>query len=100
DVRAARGEVLAQDPQAASYLEDDVVLRQLRRAVDDAEDVRVDEEVLAEIALGAHPEAPHPAERRLGREVVRRVAGRRRRHRAHPPTSSAALRSTICSSWS
>ena len=44
-------------------------LRQLRRAADDPEDVRVDQEVLAEVALGADRELLEAAQRRLGGEL-------------------------------
>jgi hypothetical protein len=83
DVPRALGEVLAQDAQAAADLEHDVLVAQLRGALDDAEDVRVDEEVLAEVALGAHAELAQAPQARLGREVP-----------GHHPNSVAALAST------
>jgi hypothetical protein len=98
DVGAPRREVLAEHPKATPDLEHDVGGIERRGALDDAEDVRVDEEVLAEVALGADAEGPQPAQRRLGRKVPRRVGGRRRRQRAHHPNSPAALRATTCSS--
>ncbi len=97
DVGAPRREVLAEYAEPAPDLEHDVGGIELRGALDDPEDVRVDEEVLAEVAPGADAERPKPAERRLGREVSRRVGGRRVRQRAHHPNSPAALRSTTCS---
>ena len=65
DVAHARGEVLAEHAEAAADLEHDVVGLQLRGARDDLEDVRVDQEVLAEVALRAHPEGPHAPQARL-----------------------------------
>jgi hypothetical protein len=87
DVRGVLGEVLAEDAEAAADLEHDVVAAELRRALDDAEDVRVDEEVLAEIALGAHAELAHAAQTRLGGELP-----------GHHPNRVAALASTTRSS--
>ena len=58
-VRDALGEVLREHAQAAADLEHHVLRRELGRAVDHAEDVRVDQEVLAELAVGAHAEAAH-----------------------------------------
>ncbi len=67
DVRDASGEVLRQHAETAADLQPDVVGLQLRLALDDAEDVGVDEEVLAEVALGPHAELAHPAQARLAR---------------------------------
>ena len=54
---AQRGrEVLGEHAEPAADLEHDVVGRQLRSPLDDAEDVRVDQEVLAELAVGPHAE--------------------------------------------
>ena len=90
DVHVLRpvGEVLGQHPQPAADLEHDVVGAQLGRAPDDVEDVRVDEEVLAELAVGPDPELAHPAQARLRGEV------------AHHPSSRTALASTAVSSSS
>ena len=85
-VRDALGEVLGEDAEAAADLEHDVAGVELGRAVDHAEDVRVDEEVLAEVAIGAHPEAAHAPQPRLGRRVG---------HGAHPqPNRRAAFSCT------
>src|SRR5215218_4471818 len=69
-VRAAGGEVLAQHAQTAADLEHDVRSVELGGALDHAEDVRVDEEVLAEVALRAHPELLEPPQARLGWKVA------------------------------
>ena len=82
------GEVLRQHAEAAADLEHDVVLVQLRGATDHVEDVRVDQEVLAQLAVGPDPELAHPAQARLRGEV------------AHHPSSRAALASTAVSSSS
>ena len=89
DVRGARRQVLAEDAEPAADLEHDVVGAELRGALDDPEDVRVDEEVLAEVALGAHAELAQAAQARLGGEVL-----------GHHPNSVAALASTRRSSSS
>ena len=61
--------------------------RQLGGALDHAEDVRVDQEVLPELAVGMHVEPAHAPQPRLD--------GSRARHGAHPqPNTRAALRST------
>ncbi len=88
DVRGPLGEVLGQHAEPAADLEHDVVGAQLRGAADHVEDVRVDQEVLAELAVRADPELPHPAQARLRREL------------AHQPRSRAALASTAASSSS
>ena len=85
-VRAARGEVLAEDAEAAADLQHDVVGAQRGGALDDAEDVRVHEEVLAQVAPRAHAELAHAAQARLGREVA-----------GHHDSSSAAVRWTAAS---
>ena len=80
--RALR-EVLAEHAEAAADLEHDVVLGQLRGAADHVEDVRVDEEVLAQLAVRPDAELAHPADARLGH---------------HQPNSLVALASTAASS--
>ena len=60
DVGDALGEVLAQHPEAAADLEHDVVRAELRGPRDHVEQVRVDQEVLAQVALGTDAERPHP----------------------------------------
>src|SRR3954454_23501577 len=84
DMRHPLGEVLAQHAQAAADLEHDVVGPELGEPPDDVEDVRVDEEVLTELAVRADAELPHAAKGRL----------------AHQPKSLAALASTAASSSS
>ena len=84
--RGALGEVLAQHAEAAADLEHDVLGRQLGGAADDVEDVRVDEEVLAELAVRPDAELAHPARIGCGWEL------------AHQPKSFAALASTAASS--
>ena len=64
---------------------------QLRGAADHAEDVRVDQEVLAELAVGAYPELPQPAQARLD-------GARHPARRSHQPNTRAALRSTAAPS--
>ncbi len=54
DTLDALGQVAGQDAEARADLEHDVVLLELREAPDHAEDVLVDEEVLAEIAVRAN----------------------------------------------
>jgi hypothetical protein len=83
-VPGAGREVLGQHAEAAPDLEDDVLGAEPGGAVDDPEDVRVDEEVLAEVALGPHAELGEPAQARL------------RHHRR----SAAAVASTAASSSS
>ena len=83
NVRDALGQVLAQHAEAAADLEHDVLGR-ARRPADDVEDVRVDEEVLAELAVRADAELAHAAGWLRGL--------------AHQPKSLAALASTAASS--
>ena len=59
--RDSLGEVVGQNPQAGPDLEHDVVSVELGEAADDAEDVVVDEEVLAEVAVG-RDRKPHGSE--------------------------------------
>jgi predicted AAA+ superfamily ATPase len=89
DVRRVLGQVFAKDAETPADLERDVAVAELGRTRDDAEDVRVDEEVLAEVALGAHAELTQPAQARLAREVL-----------GHHPNRVAALASTMRSSSS
>ena len=66
---------LREHPRTAAHLEDHIVVMELGQALDDAEDVAIDEEVLPELALaGARP------------------------RRAHHPNTSSALRSRAASS--
>ena len=90
DVHVARtlGEVLGEHAEAAADLEHDVLGAELGGARDHLEQVGVDQEVLAQLAVRADPERPHAAQARLRREV------------AHQPNSRAALASTAASSSS
>ena len=92
-VRDARREVLREHAEPAADLQHDVVGRELGGARDHAEDVRVDQEVLAELAVRAHAELRR--RRRLGCDG-QGPAGPRLTTR----TASAALRSTGASSSS
>ncbi len=80
DVGRAGGEVLGEDAQAAADLEHDIPRADLAGPFDHAEDVRVDQEVLAELPPRTDVELVEAAQRRL--------AG------AHHPKRSAAHRST------
>ena len=84
----ARSEVLAQDAEAAADLEHDVVVGKLGRAPDHVEDVVVDEEVLAELAVRADAEPRQPLEARA------------RERGAHQLEDPARVRSTTDSSCS
>ena len=64
-VPRALGEVLAEHAEPAADLEHDVLVVQLGGAADHVEDVRVDEEVLAEVAVRPDAEVAHPADARL-----------------------------------
>ena len=88
DVAGALGEVLGQYAEPAADLEHDVVGAQLGGARDHLEQVRVDQEVLAEVPVRADPERLHAAQARLRGEL------------AHQPNSRAALASTAASSSS
>ena len=80
DVRAARGEVLADStPRPPPISSTTSSGRQLGGALDDAEDVRVDQEVLAEVALGPHAELlqPRAGSAGSGRSLTIRTARRR-----------------------
>ncbi len=92
-VAHARGEVLGEHAESAADLEHDVPGLELGGPLDHAEDVRVDQEVLPELAVRSHAEAPHPTQARLHWLL---------RHReppgAHQPNTRAALRSTAAPS--
>ena len=77
-----RRQVLGQDAEPAADLERDIVRPKLGRVADQPQDVVVDEEVLAELAVRPHVEAPQAVDAAL----------------AHQPKTRAALRSTIASS--
>ena len=87
DVRDARGQVLGQDAEAAADLEHDVARVERGGARDHVEDVRVDQEVLAQLALRADPERAHPPQARLDELAL-----------AHQPNSRALLACTAASS--
>jgi hypothetical protein len=89
DVRHALSEVLRQHAEAAPDLQRHVAGLQARLALDDSEDVGVDQEVLAQVALGPDAELAQTAQARLAR------AGD-----VHQPNTAAALCSTSCSSCS
>ena len=86
DVGDALREVLAQHAEAAADLEHDVVRAELRGPRDHVEQVRVDQEVLAQVALGADAERPHPPQARLDGKL------------AHQPNSRALFSWTAVSS--
>src|SRR5688500_376294 len=88
DVAGALGEVLGEHAEAAADLEHHIVAAELGGARDDLEQVRVDQEVLAQLAVRADPERLHAAQARLRRKL------------AHQPKSRAALASTAASSSS
>src|SRR5207249_608589 len=62
DMRGTRSEVLGEHAEAAADLEHHVLRAELGGALDDAEDVGVDEEVLAELAVGPDPELAQAAQ--------------------------------------
>jgi len=84
------GEVLRQHAQTPSDLQHDVLRCELGRAVDHPEDVRVDQEVLSQLAVGAHGEAVQPSQAGLDGSLG---AGAH-----HQPNTRAALRSTVAPS--
>ena len=86
DVGRAIGEVLRQHAEPAPDLEHDVGGAELRGAADHVEDVRVDQEVLAQLAAGPDAELAQAAQARLRGKL------------AHQPSSRAALASTAASS--
>ena len=80
-------EVLREHAQAPADLQHDIGAVQLGGTVDHAEDVRVDQEVLPQLAVGAHGELAHPSQARLDGSIG---------HGAHPqPNTRDALRSTV-----
>ena len=81
-------EVLREHAEAAADLEHDVGGLERGGAADHVEQVRVDQEVLAELPVGADAELTQAAQARLDREV------------AHQRSSRAALASTAASSSS
>ena len=85
-VGGALGEVLRQHAEPAPDLEHDVGGAELGGAADDVEDVGVDQEVLAQLAVGPDAELAQAAQARLRGEL------------AHQPSSRAALASTAASS--
>ena len=92
-VRDPRGEELRQHAQPAAHLEHDVVIVELRRLADHAQDVVVDQEVLAELAIRADAEGAQPAEAGLARlaPLARLAHGpSRRARRSHPPSRSSS----------
>ena len=88
-VRAALGEVLGEHAEAAADLEHDVLCAELGGVLDHTEDVGIDEEVLTEVAVWAHIEAPHAAQGGLVRDA---------RHAHHQPKTRAAFVSTAAAS--
>ena len=85
-VRGPLRKVLGQHAEAAADLEHYVVRRQFGGAGDHVEDVRVDQEVLAQLAVRADAELPHAAQARLPWKL------------AHQLSSRAAFASTAASS--
>ena len=84
----ARRQVLAQHAKPAADLEHDVGPVELGRAVDHAEDVVVDQKVLAELAVGPDAELAQAAQAGLaGFPGLARLV-------AHHPNTRAALSST------
>jgi hypothetical protein len=61
DERDARSKVPGDHAEAGADLQDNVLGAQLGEPTDDAEDVLVDEEVLAELLLGRDPHSPNAA---------------------------------------
>ncbi len=86
-VRHALGQVLGQHAEPAADLQHHVLGRQVGEPADDLEDVRVDEEVLAQVAVRPDAELAHAADRWL-------------RWLTHQPKSFAAFASTARSSSS
>ena len=87
-VRDPLREVLRQHAEPAADLEHHVVGGQRGGAGDHVEQVRVDQEVLAEVALGADAERLHPPQARLRGEI------------AHQPNRRALVACTAASSSS
>ena len=88
EVRHLRREELRQHAEPAADLEHDIARVELGRGADHAQDVVVDQEVLAELAVGADAEGAQAPEARLARLV------------AHGPSTRAAFASTLRSSSS
>src|SRR5204862_1184896 len=86
DMRGVLREVLGEHAEAAPDLEHHVVGTELGRAPYHPEQVRVDQEVLAQVAARADAEGLQAAQARLRREL------------AHQPNRRAAFASTACSS--
>ena len=80
-------QVLGEHAEPAAHLQHHVAGVELRGAVDHTEQVVVDQEVLAELAIGAHVELAQAPHARLARL-------------AHQPNTRAALASTARSSCS
>ncbi len=95
-VRDALGQVLGQHAEAAADLEHDVGLGERGGARDHVEQVRVDQEVLAQVALRADAELLHPAQARLDGKLARPAGGTAAL--AHQPNSRAPLACTAASS--
>ena len=87
-VRHPLGEVLGEDAEAAADLEHHVLRAELGGAGDHVEQVRVDQEVLAQLAPGPDAERLHPPQARLDGEL------------AHQPNRRALLACTAASSCS
>ena len=96
-----RRQVLGQDSKSPSDLEHDVIGPELGRALDHSEQVGVDEEVLAEVAIRPHVEAPQAAQAGLAwQRALHRPRAIGPPARAHHPNNPAAFRSTAPSSSS
>ena len=88
-VRHLRGEELGEHAEPAADLQHHVGRVELGGGADHAQDVVVDQEVLAELPVGADPEGAQPPQARLARLAA-----------AHGPSTRAAFASTIRSSSS
>ena len=91
DERDALGEPGGEHAQPGADLEHDVGRVERQEAAGDPQDVVVDEEVLAEVAVGPDPELAHPRERDL------RPRGSAVPSAPHSPNTRVALAS-ICAS--
>ena len=87
EVPDTRGQVLREHSQPAAHLEHHVVRPELGGTLDHAEQVVVDQEVLAELTVGPDLELPQAAQARLARL-------------AHQPNTRAAFASTVLSNAS
>jgi hypothetical protein len=85
DMADAGSEMLRQHTESATHLQYDIRVREIGGLGDQAQDVVVDKEVLAELAVRADAELAQPADASLA---------------AHQPKMRAALRSTSSSSSS